>query len=87
LTDVGGSAARMGVGVGGACRFARVEAVGGGQETRGRAGDLPSGLIDLTGLDLGDVASLDRAVLADALSLVLADNDVDEAVAGFQSSI
>ena len=52
------------------------------------AGDVVSGLIDLTGVDLADLEISDNPVLAGALQKIRDDVEhPDEAVAGFQSSL
>lgn len=51
-------------------------------------GDVVSGLIDLTEVDLAGLAELDNAVLSSALQSIRDEAEhPDEAVAGFQSSL
>lgn len=51
-------------------------------------GDVESGLIDLSELDLAGVEKLDNAVLASALRSIRDEAEhPEEAVAGFQSSL
>jgi FXSXX-COOH protein len=51
-------------------------------------GDVVSGLIDLTEIDLGEVATLDNSILAHVLQRIREEAEhPDEAVAGFQASL
>lgn len=60
----------------------------GGRAVDEAPGDVVSGLIDLTEVDLAGLAELDNAVLSSALQSIRDEAEhPEEAVAGFQSSL